>query len=1071
MGKLSNAVHSVVLNTLSLLKTSNEDYCDIETVDSGYNLVLKNGSLMSLFKYEGMMSLITVRELFEFVDHLERSLATFMVKPGYKIACIFRKDLDSYSLLENTEKIQKSVATRVGLNLDDLIDENVNIYANGVYNEEVWFAVITQPMVLDKIDKETVKEASSMIVTPALKNSQNIFRPLDMLRAKHQTFASKFLASMSNKAYHTRIEPVNVLEALNFIKKQFVPNYTHKKWMPSVVIGKDTANYLGFSSYRTPVMWPIGDNPHDMSHLFPANISRQLMGSHTISVLGPKENLPLNTVSVGGRLYTGVIMDVAPNKPEIFDNLFAAFNSNASVDLQGRKVAMPWSCSFLISSDGMASQALKNALSSVMLKIPPVLHNNPLAQAVQQLSYLKNIGKPVVSLQMSAMTWVDDTEEQRKELKKRKQHLQSTLETWGGLTTKDNVGDPIMLQKSNILGLGQEHVGTKVALPLADAFERLPITRPATPFNNGTILHKTLDGKLMTLEHFSPQQNTWITLITGVPGSGKSVLMNKLLYEACLTPGISRLPYISIIDKGISSQGFINLLRDRLPPEKRHLVTTRRLRKDRSSAINPFDIKPGLTRPLESERTQMVNFLTTLMTPPEDKIPYNGTINFCSEIIDIAFEKIQEVGPHAEPKMYRANFNEELDSILQEFDVIKYETIENIDQFGRKFLTKNYKNILEDISYFALVRKLHVMGERSTNSYAKERLWRGRDIAQRYGVPILQDFIPIIESDTIKTSFKNKINTGETMPEYAIRCIRGIMANYECFTTETQFDVDSSRVMALDLQDVIDKNNPMQTALFYQAARMVSVKKYSLSAEDVREDKIPALFLPYYRNLLRNLTMDRKILAYDEFHNAKEDFATMKQVEVDAREGRKWGVGLVLASQYIQDFVYGNVSEPVINLIGFATTLCICSQPSENDLYIFKDSITDHAGILESLERIGISAHGLTYFAQFRTKTGKFQNFITNQVGNQMMWSLTTDAIDRSMREAMLTKIPDMKKALKVLSWVFGGSVASAYKERSMTLGENITEAQKDNLISAMADEAIHFYNNHNPDSLSSTRI
>lgn len=1052
---MNNAIQNNILSILSMLKVSNEDYCDIETIDSGSNIVLKDGSLMTFFKYEGMMSLMTPNEFFHYVDYISGQIGNFMSKPGYKIGVLFRKDLDSYTLLEKTEAIQKSVANRVGLNLEDLIEENIEIYKNGVYNEEVWFVAITKPTTLDKIEAEVVAQEMTSFHTPAIKNAQNIFTPLDVLRAKHQTFVSKFAACLSNKTYQTKATVVNVLEALNFIRRQFVPNYTSKKWMPSVVVGKDTASFLGFKNYRTPITWPINKNPHDLSHLIPPNISRQIMGGHSINVFGDKERLPQHTVSIGDRLYCGVMMDIAPNQPSIFNELFAAFNKNVTEDLSGRKVAMPWSISFMLSSDGMAGIQIKKVLSSFMKSIGPY-HNKNLAYAVEQLEYLRRNNTPIVSLQMSAMTWVEDTPEQRRLLRERQGRLRSTLENWGGLTTKDNVGDPIMLQKSNILGLGQDHVGTRAALPLSDAIQLLPLSRPATPFANGTILHKTIDGKLMTLEKFSSQQTTWVTVITGVPGSGKSVLMNKLLFESCLMPGINRLPYISIIDKGISSQGLIHLLRDRLPPEKRHLVTTRRLRRDRSGAINPFDIKPGLVRPLESEKTQMVNFLTTLMTPPESRLTYNGTINFCSEIIDIAFEKIQEIGPHANPKMYRANINKELDSILQEFLVIEYAEVKHIDEYGRKHISKNFNEILEEVSYFALVRKLHAMGEKAANSYSKDRLWRGRDLAQRYAVPTLDDFIPIIESDTIKNSYQNRIgDTDELMPQYAIRCIRSIKSNYECFSYPTEFDVDSSRVMALDLQDVIDKNNPMQTALFFQVARMVAVKKFSLSVEDVNEEKIPKLFLPYYREQLKNLTLDRKILAYDEFHNAKEDLATMKIVSVDAREGRKWGVELILASQYLRDYVYGNPESAEVDLIGFATTICVCSEPTDVDLTIFKKSITSHTGVLNSLGRIGISEHGLTYFTHFRTKEGKFSNYITNQVGYRLMWSLTTDAIDRSMRETMLSKIPNMKKAFLILAQNFGGSVVSRFKERSASLGENITEQQKDSLISMMADEAV----------------
>lgn len=1053
---LRSSLQSVVISALSVLKSNNEDYCDIETIDSGTNIIFKNGAMMSLFRYDGLMSIKTQEEYYNLVEFLSQELNSIMQKPGYLIACVFRKDLDSYPLVEQSERVQKSTALKIGLDLNHLIDENISIYSKGVHNEEVWFALYTQPMVLDKIEVEAIKKQKNSFIGPALRNAQDILSPIDVLRAKHENFVSKFYGALSNKSFSTKISLINVLNGLNFIRRQIIPDYTSKRWMPSVAIGRDTAEYLGFSGYKTPITWPITQNKHDMSHLFPPNISRQLMGSHTISILGSKDDVPNNTISIGGRLYSSVMMDIAPNQPSVFNSLFATFNQAVTKDLTGNTVSMPWSVSFLISSDVLANMAIKKTLAAFLTRIPPDTNNN-ITNALKQLEYIKNEKLAVVGLQISAMTWVEDLPQARQTLLERKVRLQSTLETWGGITTKDNVGDPVMLWRSNILGLSPEHIGTRAATPLTHAISMLPLARPASPFDRGTVLHKTLDGKLMLLEKFSPKQNTWVTIITGTPGSGKSVLLNKLLYETCLMPGIQRLPWISIIDKGISSTGLINLLRAALPPEMRHLVASKRLRKDRRHAINPFDIKPGLTYPLESEKTQMVSFLATMMTPPEAEKPYDDTTTFCSEIIKRAFDSIQE--QTGNPKMYKNHYNKELDGILQEYDILNYAQKVHIDEFGRTIYTPDYESF-DDISYFALVRKLHRAGEMTNSRRDKFRLWRGRDLAQRYAVPVLQDFIPIIEDPSIKQSYTNVVGSQETMPEFAQRAIKTIISEYECFSHATEFDVDTARVLSLDLQDVIDKNNRRQTALFFQAARMIAVKKFSLSEEDVHPDKIPAMFMPYYKNLLRELNIDRKTLAYDEFSNAKEDLATMKQVETDAREGRKWGVELILASQYLKDFKYskGDKDGDGINLIGLATSTFVCSQPQDENLEIFKKSVSSHPGVLSSFTKIGISSHGLTYFAQFVTKTGKFASYITNQVGDKMMWSLTTDQVDRSMREAMLSKVPNLNKAFEILSWAYGGSISSRFQERSISLGENPSEQQKSNLIDLMAQEAINAF-------------
>ncbi|WP_144175912.1 hypothetical protein, partial [Pseudomonas sp. Kh13] len=86
-------------------------------------------------------------------------------------------------------------------------------------------------------------------------------------------------------------------------------------------------------------------------------------------------------------------------------------------------------------------------------------------------------------------------------------------------------------------------LGDPAAAPLGDAVAMLPLTRPASPFQEGSTIYRSLDGKILKYQRFSSQQTTWITLIAGKPGSGKSVLMNNNHFESCLMPGLTGLPY------------------------------------------------------------------------------------------------------------------------------------------------------------------------------------------------------------------------------------------------------------------------------------------------------------------------------------------------------------------------------------------------------------------------------------------------------------------------------------------------------------------------------------------------
>ena len=88
----------------------------------------------------------------------------------------------------------------------------------------------------------------------------------------------------------------------------------------------------------------------------------------------------------------------------------------------------------------------------------------------------------------------------------------------------------------------------------------LPMFRPASPWEFGSLLLRSPDGKPWPYQPGSPLQTTWIDMIYARPGSGKSVLSNAINFSLCIQPGIQRLPRISI-DIGPSSAGLISLVR------------------------------------------------------------------------------------------------------------------------------------------------------------------------------------------------------------------------------------------------------------------------------------------------------------------------------------------------------------------------------------------------------------------------------------------------------------------------------------------------------------------------------
>ena len=105
--------------------------------------------------------------------------------------------------------------------------------------------------------------------------------------------------------------------------------------------------------------------------------------------------------------------------------------------------------------------------------------------------------------------------------------------------------------------------------PFREVVKLLPWQRASSPFNEGSVLFRSADGRLWPYQSGSALTTTWFDLIFAQPGSGKSVLMNALNLGTILSAGIARLPFVAILDIGPSSSGLISLVRDALPLAER----------------------------------------------------------------------------------------------------------------------------------------------------------------------------------------------------------------------------------------------------------------------------------------------------------------------------------------------------------------------------------------------------------------------------------------------------------------------------------------------------------------------
>ncbi len=189
------------------------------------------------------------------------------------------------------------------------------------------------------------------------------------------------------------------------------------------------------------------------------------------------------------------------------------------------------------------------------------------------------------------------------------------MEAWGAQQWRIERGDPAHALLATLPGFALDlNPGEPHAVPLPEAATLLPLTRPGLPWERGSVVFRSVDGKILPYQPGSELQTSWIKVYAGSLGYGKTLTLLHDLLLFLLT-GEQNLPYLSLIAPGASIQGLIDLGQSESPPERQPLFVYRRLRQSATDAINPLDTQLGMRHLLPSERAFARNFLIALATP------------------------------------------------------------------------------------------------------------------------------------------------------------------------------------------------------------------------------------------------------------------------------------------------------------------------------------------------------------------------------------------------------------------------------------------------------------------------
>ena len=983
-------LNEVFAAALMMARQPIESFIRLETADDAVTLVGGDGSLVSFVKLFGSRQIIGDVEYQWIVDQATLKLGARFDRPGYAMQFYFMRD--SASIGHDLDRLMRGnrVAARsLELDLDDLLTERKRNLSRYMAHEDIYIVLWTRPSVLSANERKVAIKERGKKKWVRARDAQFPMQALDALRTRHKSYVASVLAALEELSMKAQI--INTHEALAAVRSSIYPQLGHEEWR---------ANLPG-----DPLMPRVPQHgAKDSSDVLWPPLRQQICGGDA-SIVSP------TIVRIGNLLWGAVDMTLAPAEPSPFPQLLARLIDND----------IPFRLSFLIESAGAQGAGFRTFASGVLAFTNEV--NRQIRESLKALRKLSQ-SEPVVRLRISIATCAPVND--RKLMDTRLGAVTQAIESWGYCQASSAGGDPLDASMSSVLGIACASTAPAAIAPFREVIKLLPWQRASSPFNEGAVLFRTADGRVWPYQMGSSLTTTWFDLIFAQPGSGKSVLMNALNLGTILSAGISKLPFIAILDIGPSSSGLIALIKDALPLERRYEAVHVKLRMTPEYAINPFDTQLGCRYPLSEERSYLTELLTLLCTAPGQP-PYDGMTQLTGLCVDEMYRWRDDAGANTEARPYLVRVEREVDEALEKYNI----------------------HLPQDPYWWDVVDALFDKGAHHEAM-----------LAQRHAVPTLVDAVTAARRPQIRALLEEtQIGaSAETVIHAFERMIASSVREFPILASITRFDIGAARLAAIDLQDVSPQGDDIadrQTAIMYMLARHALVRSWWMGPDALRT--VPNKYRAFHEARLRDIRETPKRICFDEFHRTSKTTAVCAQVVRDVREGRKWGVQIVLASQLLDDF--GK------DMVDLATGMWICGT-----------AISDRA-ITDTAERFGLSdtarwvmryrltgprPSGAPVLLLLSTNEGRYEQHLVNTLGPIELWALSTSAEDVDLRSRLYAAL-SATRARRVLAQFFpGGSARQEIRRRIVLRTEKgeIESSAQSVVIDEIAQELIaHAHN------------
>ena len=967
-------------------KRALESHCALESaMGADGPLIARDGSLVSLWVMEGARRMMGGEEIEDTLLRWCAGLNNLFLAPGHALHLVYERDPDGGGDVARRamERVRRA-GRAAGLDLEDLFSERIDRLGEFVAGEWCLVASWTRPSCLlpeqAKRDREdTVKRLKRWLARPwAAQCPEGVLRSLP---ARHSAFDAAIAEAVRTSGLvMRRLDAVGALRRVRGALNG--PGALNEGWIPDIP---------GIARH------PPRDG-HGMEGGLWLPLSEQLIASE------PERSA--ETVSIGDRVYAPFDMVLGPRVGRPFAELLAR--------VVEAKAPLRFSC-LIEGGGGGFEEAWKRGAAQIVGWSG--YENRLIGDVYEALAAREADGEAVVRVRVGFVTWAKRGEHE--ELERRKWRVMQACESWGELSVTPLTGDALEAFAGTVPGLGCAGTAEPGVAPLAECLRLLPWDRPASVAESGHAF-RTFDGKLLL--HGGPTTGVGFDVVYGVPGRGKSVLMNALSLAFVLRGGLAELPYQVTIDIGPSSKGLISLLREALPPARRHEVGWYRPTLTEKDAINPFDTQLGCRYPVPSERAFLLNLLTLVLTRPGEEAVGEGVREAAAMAIDGAYRLRAGESAGSEAHEYLKGQAPGIDEALERYAV----------------------RLGERATWWDVVDGLFAAGDETSAM-----------VAQRCAVPVLMDLVTTVRARPIQdligaTQYGGA--GGEGVTEAFVRILTGVASRWPNLVARTRFEVAGVRVAAIDLSEVASHGSAeadRQTGVMYLLARHALIRHWSMS--DDMLDHVPKGYRAWHAERVRAAQESPKRLCYDEFHRVGNARAVIAQVERDVREGRKLRVELVVSSQMLEDF-----GERLTSLATRYWVLGSGRKASEIDEVCRVFGLGKSVREVLSYRLTGPREDGAPALVMLG-ETDRVEQFVVNTLGPVELWALTTAPVDVALRGRMYERV-EPKRARSLLAGRYPTGSARQEVERRMRVAEDrgrVEEAREAVVLDAIVDELV----------------